>query len=155
MNHQEQTTHQGRQMLGQEWQTLQTQYEQYERGALQIKLVAVLMCVWLLGGGLMSKLNLMLTAVFVLLLWLQEGIFRTSQARLGERILQLETGLRTSAEDAARHTPFQLHSDWQQRRGGVLALLMEYAKNAARPTVAFPYLALLLVSVLLYVRSHF
>lgn len=142
-------------MLGQEWQTLQSQYEQYERGALQIKLVAVLMCVWLLGGGLMSKLNLMLATVFVLLLWLQEGIFRTSQARLGERILQLEAGLRTSAQAATGHTPFQLHSDWQKRRGGVLALLMEYAKNAARPTVAFPYLALLLVSVLLYVRSHF
>jgi hypothetical protein len=155
MNHQDQTAHQDRQMLGQEWQALQTQYEQYERSALQIKLAAVLMCVWLLGGGLMSKLNLMLAVVFVLLLWLQEGIFRTSQARLGERIAQLETGLRTSGEDTAVPTPFQLHSDWQQRRGGVFALLMEYAKNAARPTVAFPYLALLLVSVLLYVRGHF
>ena len=101
-------------MLGQEWQALQTQYEQYERSALQIKLAAVLMCVWLLGGGLMSKLNLMLAVVFVLLLWLQEGIFRTSQARVGERIAQLETGLRTSGEDTAVPTPFQLHSDWQQ-----------------------------------------
>jgi hypothetical protein len=43
----------------------------------------------------------------------------------------------------------QLHSEWQAGRGALTGMLIEYATSASRPTVAFPYVALLLVDFLL------
>lgn len=137
---------QERTMLSQEWLLLQSQSEQLERSCLLIKLV----CVLLLALGLMLTLNLYLAAAFVCILWLQEAIVRTSQARLLARILQLEALLRDAAQAQAEQHAFQLHTQWQQQRGGALSLIMEYLKNAARPTVAFPYLALLILDAMIF-----
>jgi hypothetical protein len=126
------------QMLSQEWLALQAQFEQAERAGLLIKLV----CIVFFGVGLLLRLKPGLAAVFVLIFWLQEGIFRTSQARLGQRILFVEAGLNQNAADCPA---FALHSEWQKTRPGTLGLIREYANNALRPTVAFPYLALLLL----------
>ena len=134
-------------MLSQEWLALQSQYEQYERGALLIKLV----CLVLFATGLMLTFNLILAALFVLIFWLQEGIFRTYQTRLGSRILQVEAGLKPGLhQDGGACQPFQLHSEWLRTRPSAMGLLCEYAKNAARPTVAFPYLILLLLDVMVF-----
>lgn len=138
---------QERTMLSQEWLLLQSQSEQLERSCLLIKLV----CVLLLALGLMLTLNLYLAAAFVCILWLQEAIVRTSQARLLARILQLEALLRDAAQAQAEQHAFQLHTQWQQQRGGALGLILEYLKNAARPTVAFPYLALLMLDAMLLI----
>ena len=40
--------------------------------------------------------------------------------------------------------PFQLHSQWQAQRTNSLGLLREYALNACRPTVAYPYAVIVL-----------
>jgi len=72
-------------------------------------------------------------------LWLQEGILRTSQARLAARLLQIESG----ASD-----PWRLHTEWQAGRSGVVGLLTEYVGNSLRPTVAFPYVVLLAIDVI-------
>jgi hypothetical protein len=85
--------------------------------------------------------------LFVLVLWLQEGIFKTWQSRLGERLLQLEGLIAQDSPPAG--AAFQLHSGWVARRAGSKGLLAEYAASAARPTVAFPYAVLLIVLVLL------
>jgi hypothetical protein len=138
---------QERTMLGQEWLLLQSQSEQLERSCLLIKLV----CVLLFALGLMLTLNWYLAAALVCILWLQEAIARTSQARLVARILQLEALLRDAALAQALPQAFQLHTQWQQQRGGALGLMLEYLKNAARPTVAFPYLALLMLDALLLI----
>ncbi len=127
----------------QEWISLQAQYEHYERTSLLIKLISVV----LFGLGLMFPMNVLLVAAFVLIFWLQEGIVRTFQARLGERILHVEGCLR---DPEMIGFAFQLHTEWQKNRPSSFGLILEYAKNAARPTVAFPYVALLLLDVLVY-----
>ena len=119
----------------QEWLLLQKQHEQYEFAALAIKLVAVA-CLALGARWLLPLL---------LLLWLQEAIVKTFQARLGERLLAVEQMLR-----GAKGQAMQLHSEWQLKRPRGAGLLGEYARSALRPTVAFPYAALLILAAIPY-----
>ena len=126
-----------------EWISLQTQYEHYERSSLLIKLT----CVVLFAIGLMFPMNVLLASAFILIFWLQEGIFRTFQARLGDRLLHVEGCLRGSENMGFA---YQLHTEWLKNRPSVFGLILEYAKHAARPTVAFPYVVLLVLDVLVY-----
>ncbi len=131
--------------LGQEWVALQNSFEQYEKGALSIKLLAVVLC----AAGFMLALHEAMISLLLLVLWLQEGIYRTSQARLGARIVRLEQAIKAGEEGMA----FQLHSEWLASRRGIFGLLAEYGANALRPTVAFPYAVLLLLIGLLVVLA--
>lgn len=133
--------------LGREWVTLQNNFEQYEKGGLLIKLLAVVLC----AAGFALALHEVLLGTLLLVLWLQEGIYRTSQARLGVRILRIEHKLKNV--EAMEGAGFQLHSEWQAGRPGTFGLLAEYGANALRPTVAFPYAVLLLMIVLLVVLA--
>jgi len=117
-----------------EWAVLQNNIEQFERHALIVKLLAVVLATQLTLFG-----SAWLAVVAVGILWLQEAIFRTSQARLGERILRLE-----SDPDAAAH---RLHTEWEAQRPGTVGLIVEYLRQALRPTVAFPYPVLVVVIV--------
>jgi hypothetical protein len=139
--------------LAQEWSTLQNNHERYETGGLLIKLASVVLTV----AGFALHLNLKLMVALVLLLWVQEGIYRTFQSRLGQRILRVEQWVRQDAPSQPQGgTPhgaaFQLHSEWVAGRPGVVGLLAEYARSALRPTVAFPHVALLMGLVLLLCR---
>lgn len=127
----------------QEWISLQAQYEQYERSSLLIKLT----CVVLFALALMFPMNVLLAAAFVLIFWLQEGIFKTFQARLADRLLQVEGCLR---DPEMIGFAYQLHSEWQKNRPSGIGLIIEYIKNSARPTVAFPYVVLLLLDIFVY-----
>ncbi len=129
--------------LSQEWTTLQNNHERYETGALGIKLVAVL----LFFTGAAIALEPWLLCLLQLVLWLQEGIYKTWQARLGERLLVLERLL--GAPSSTPGTAFQLHSSWSASRPGASALLAEYLASACRPTVAFPHLVLVLLALVL------
>ncbi len=139
-------------LMAQEWLALQEQHERYESGSLLIKLV----CIVLVTAGLMLTLNLILASVVIAVLWLQEGIFRTSQARLAERLVALECSLAPGHagsdgdQNVPVYQPFQLHTAWRRTRPGVSGLLLEYTRNALRPTVAFPYCALLALHGLIY-----
>lgn len=150
-------------LLGQEWVTLQNNHALHERAALALKLATVVLTVALLAVNLPA----VVVGVVVVLLWLQEGIFRTTQSRLGQRLLRVEHLIRqglnlnqgqnpmpegtsaieqgtevvTVGESAA---PFQLHSQWMAARPGGLGLLREYALSACRPTVAYPYAVIVL-----------
>lgn len=130
--------------LQQEWVALQGQYERYESGGLGIKLVAVVLAFL----GVVFELESWFVGLIVLLLWLQEGVFKTFQSRLGDRLLLLEN-LIARDEAPGPGTAFQLHSAWLAGRKGVAGLLAEYAASAARPTVAFPYAVLLLILLVL------
>jgi len=130
--------------LGQEWITLQNNFEQYEKAGLLIKLFAIALC----ALGFALALHEVVISALLLVLWLQEGIFRTYQARLGERILRLEQGLKTGET-----VEYQLHSEWLASRPGMFGLLAEYGASALRPTVAFPYAALLVLIVVLVVLA--
>jgi len=120
--------------LAHEWATLQNNIETYERQALWVKLLAIVLAAQLgwLGWPLLGM-------AMVLVLWLQEAIFRTSQSRLGERILELEQHPQTRSH--------QLHTAWQAKRPGTLGLVREYLAQSLRPTVAFPYPVLVLVLI--------
>lgn len=126
--------------LSQEWITLQNNHERYETGGLLLKLAGV--AIW--GVGMAWGRHELLVNLLVLILWVQEGVYRNFQARLGARILRIEALLgQGGREDAA----FQLHSEWLAGRPGVAGLLAEYGKSALKPTVAFPYAVLLLIGL--------
>jgi len=128
--------------LGHEWTTLQNNHEQYEKNCLLIKLTATVLCALALAEGI----TIILIGPTLFVFWLMEGILRTSQSRLGDRLLHIEALLRQDQPEQA--AAYQLHSEWQAGRPGSLGLIGEYLSNAARPTVAFPY-ALLLIGGLL------
>ncbi len=126
-------------LLGREWAALHRDCELQERSALWIKLGAVAVVVVALALSFDTVLTMLLLAV----LWLQEAIVRTGQARLATRLLRIETLLRGTQPAAGQAC--QLYSEWAASRPGSLGLLAEYAANALRPTVAFPYAVLLVL----------
>ncbi len=140
--------------LSQEWTTLQNNFEQYEWIGLAVKLFGVALALL----GMVLQLSPIVLGAMLLLVWLQEGILRTFQNRLGQRLLHLEALLRDNSTgyvqqgstptDGVHILPFQLHSQWQATRPGGLKLLGEYAAGALRPTVAFPH-AVLVIGILL------
>ena len=127
--------------FGHEWTTLQNNYEQYEKNALLIKLASIGVFVL----SLAFALNVGLAAVLLLITWVQEGIFRTYQSRLGERILRVEQLIRQSSVQTS--LCYQLHSEWMATRPGFTGLLAEYGKSMLRPTVAFPHVLLIMMSL--------
>lgn len=133
-------------LLGREWTALHRDCEAAERGALWIKLGAVALAVLAIALGFDAVLAMALVAI----LWLQEAIVRTGQARLVERLLQVEALLRESA--CAPGQACQLYSVWQAARPGAAGLVAEYLSAAVRPTVAFPHAVLL---ALLWVLTAF
>ena len=127
-------------LLSQEWQTLHQDHERYDRYGLLIKLTAVVVSLLALALGM----TLLLTLIFVLILWLQEGIWRTIQARTSDRLLEIERLLALPGE----HVGLQFYSAWQATRPGTVGLLKEYLRNSLRPTVAYPYVILLALEIL-------
>ena len=125
-------------LLGQEWRTLQHNHEHYERSALLIKLT----CLVLTTASLAFGLPLGWIAITIGLCWLQEGIYKTFQSRLSDRLLRIEVLLR---QPELPRAAMQLHSEWLTGRPGSLALVIGYVASAGRPTVAFPYLPILLL----------
>jgi len=93
----------------------------------------------------MFTLGPFIANVFILVLWLQEGIWKTYQARIGARLLLVEK--RLVDPPATQDQPFQLYSAWEKNRKGAFRLVAEYAANSLRPTVAFPYVILLLATL--------
>jgi hypothetical protein len=124
-------------LMGREWTALHRDVEAYERSALWIKLAAVALSVVALALSFDTVLTLLLIAV----LWLQEAIVRTGQARLTTRLLRIEAGVRAGSGNDG--LAFQLYSDWTENRPGSLGLVGEYLINAIRPTVAFPHVVLM------------
>lgn len=125
-------------LLGQEWQTLQDNHEQHEQNALFIKLACLALCV----AGLATGLPLAWIVLTVLLCWIQEGIFKTYQSRLADRLLSVELLLR---EPNVTQPAMQLHAGWTASRPGSGSLIVGYISSACRPTVAYPYLPMVLM----------
>ena len=133
--------------LGHEWATLQNNHEQYESTSLLIKLGSIALFVACLALSLDVVISLLLTLV----MWIQEAVLRTSQSRLGRRILRIE---QLAGQDALEATvPYQLHSEWLATRPGFAGLLAEYGRNMLRPTVAFPYVVLMGITIMWFVLA--
>lgn len=136
-------------ILIKEWQSLHNSHEQYEHFALIIKLVTVIITVVLLVFTLQSTLILLILAV----LWLLEGIWKTYQARTSDRIIILEQAILETRQDnnlsiELQTNTFQFYSQCIDNRAGSVSLVLEYLKNAIKPTVMYPYLPLMLITLI-------
>jgi len=128
--------------LNEEWKTLHQDFERYDRYSLLIKLTAVLSSLIIIG----LAIKLWVAIIFILLIWLQEGIWRTVQARTAERLLALEEMIKSNDQKAA----MQFYSNWEATRHSAAGLIKEYLLNALRPTVAYPYIVLLGLLIAIY-----
>lgn len=128
--------------LQREWEVLHRDHESYERCALAIKLLAVVLSLACLAYGIDSVLAIF----FMLTLWLQDGIWKTFQARLSARILSVEQTMHAPTGDAV--APFHLYTAWEAGKHSTAGLIKEYVMNALRPTVAYPYVVLVVISFL-------
>ncbi len=131
--------------LNEEWQILHQDYERYDRYSLLIKLTAILSSLIVIG----LTIHLWVALIFILVLWLQEGIWRTVQARTSERLLALEQLIKRDEQKAA----LQFYSDWEATQHGTSGLIKEYMRNALRPTVAYPYIVLLAILAAIYMMK--
>lgn len=139
-------------VLHTEWVTLQTQFDSYEKCSLAIKLFSVLICcalVFALNAGVWSLW-------IVTILWLQDGIWKTFQNRIGQRLEVVEQAI----QDSPHHVPddtsqmgMQFNLTWHQSRTSAIGLVGEYLKQSIKPTVAYPHVVLaVLVIGKLYVN---
>lgn len=124
----------------QEWITLQHQYDSYEKYSLLVKLANVV----LISTLLFTPTNSLLVPILSALLWLQDGIWKTFQNRIYERLLIVEKAL--LEENPGKG--MQFNSAWQDTRPGTLQLVVEYLSQALRPTVAYPHALLLIIALL-------
>ena len=127
-----------------EWRILQTQSDAYEKHALYIKLLGIAITA---GAVLLSQANVYLVIILAIL-WLQEAIWKTFQARISDRLLKVETALRDTST-ASSIAPCQLNSEWLAQRSGFAGLVKEYLCQAVRPTIAFPYILLIGVTLII------
>ena len=131
--------------LQNEWTILHADIEKYERFSLVIKLFSVFICTLSMALHIDGRF----TIALIFILWLQDGIWKTFQQRLEARILFIEHNLCSEAEDHNR--AFELYSQWEDKRPGVVGLIKEYLVNSAKPTVVYPY-ALLILLVLFFLN---
>jgi len=135
-----------------EWVILHADIEKYERFSLFIKLFSVLVSVLCIAYFITAWVGL----VVILILWLQDGIWKTFQKRMETRIIFIEKTLNEIKDSLseANDNPiaFQYYTQWQNQRQGGMGLIKEYLTNSVKPTVAYPY-AILITLILLYYQS--
>ncbi|MCW8944044.1 MAG: hypothetical protein OQL27_04660 [Sedimenticola sp.] len=132
-----------KQELKTEWCLLQNQFDCYEKHSLYIKLLSVIVLV----AAEISDVITLFIVMLLMVLWLQDAIWKTFQSRIETRLLQVEKYIAEQSEERA----FQFNSDYQRIRLNGLSLVNEYALQSIRPTVAFPHIVLILVVLVQYV----
>jgi len=129
--------------FSQEWVVLHNDHEKYERYSLLIKLVSVIICFVAISFDLSSVIAIL----FIGIIWLQDGIWKTFQSRMSDRILLVERYIKEQAVSDNGEVAFQFYSDWDKSPKGTASLLKEYFRNSIRPTVAYPHAVLVLLQV--------
>ncbi len=120
-----------------EWIEIHRSIEKYEQVSMLIKLFSVALCL----VCIVFSVNLLPSLLFMALLWLQEAIWKTFQSRLEQHILVLEESR------ADNNATFTLYSSWKQNRPGLAGLLKAYFFSALKPTVAYPYVVLMIIPI--------
>ena len=65
--------------------------------------------------------------------------------------MEVERGLaKNSSEGSSGVRAFQYNSDYVRNRPGLFGLIQEYLKHAARPTIAYPHVLLVGLTMLCY-----
>jgi hypothetical protein len=126
-----------------EWCLLQNQFDSYEKHSLYIKLISVVVFLTAEISGVISVFILLILMV----LWLQDAIWKTFQSRIEPRLLQIEKYISEESKECA----FQFNSEYYKVRLRGLNLASEYVHQSIRPTVAFPHIVLILILSIQYV----
>ncbi len=126
-------------LLTKEWQSLHISHEHYEHYSLMIKLFSVALTLFSLAFYQVGLIIILLLAV----LWLQEGIWKTYQARTCNRIELIEQALNKNSLVA-----FQFYSQFSEQRPSALGLMKEYITNSLKPTVIYPYAPLICIIII-------
>lgn len=126
-----------------EWCLLQNQLDSYEKHALYIKLLSIMV---LLAAVLGNAIGLSIILI-LLVLWLQDAIWKTFQSRIESRLLQIEGSISEEKSGGA----FQYSSNYLKTRLTGLSLINEYFIQAVRPTVAFPHVVLIVIVLVQFV----
>jgi len=127
-----------------EWAIIHNDIEKYQRFSLIIKLFSILICT----QSFAYSSNPFVTILIIVVLWLQDGIWKTFQQRLESRILIIESNIKNKTDNNS----FQLYSEWQENRSGTIKLVTEYILNSLKPTVAYPYIVLIsLLLAIIYI----
>jgi len=128
--------------LAEEWSLLQNQLDSYEKYSLLIKLASI----GVLAVAYFTDHLSVFILCLLLILWLQDAIWKTFQARIDIRLLQLEAYLLN--EDSLENSDgkaYQFNSLYLQNRPSSVGLIKEYLSQALRPTIAFPHLLLIVI----------
>lgn len=123
-----------------EWVTLQNQQDSYEKYSLLIKLANFALISTLLFSDYNSQLLPLLSAA----LWLQDAIWKTFQNRISDRLFDIEKSIQTHETEQS----MQFNTRWLETRPSTTGLVVEYAKQAIKPTMIFPHGFLLILAVL-------
>ncbi len=125
-----------------EWCLLQSEFESYEKHSLYIKLMSVLILF------LSEAFNVDTSAILFLLLvlWIQDSIWKTFQSRLEPRLLKIEKNIR---EDNQSYD-FQFNHEYQAAEKSGVSKILEYVRQSIRPTIAFPHVVLIMIVVSRY-----
>jgi hypothetical protein len=125
-----------------EWCLLQNQFDSYEKHSLYIKLVSIMALLTAEISGVVG-----ITLIFILLvLWGQDAIWKTFQSRIEPRIFQLEKSISTDCNESA----CQFNTEYNKGSLGGVGLIFEYARQSIRPTIAFPHVVLIIISLVKY-----
>ncbi len=127
-----------------EWCLLQNQFDSYEKHSLYIKLLSVIV---LLAAEVSDVINIFIVLV-LMVLWLQDAIWKTFQSRIEPRLLQIEKYISEKSEESA----FQFNSEYHRGRFSGISLINEYVRQSMRPTVAFPHIVLILILLIQYLH---
>ncbi|MFA3791065.1 hypothetical protein AB6T38_08095 [Aliiglaciecola sp. SL4] len=126
--------------LQQEWTTLQYQYDSYEKFSLLIKLASGILCSLLLFHVQLDFIVPLLCIVF----WMLDGIWKTFQGRISDRLLIIEKALLNPMQDNG----MQYNSQWEFSRPSSMRLVASYLKNALTPTVVAPHILIIVIAVI-------
>ncbi|WP_114325205.1 hypothetical protein [Candidatus Colwellia aromaticivorans] len=126
-------------LLVKEWQSLHNSHERYEQYALIIKLFSVAVTLFSLAFYHENRVIILILTI----LWLQEGIWKTYQARTCYRIELIEQALLENNLEA-----FQFYRQWSENRPSSAGLVMEYLKTSLKPTILYPYIPLIFITLI-------
>lgn len=121
-----------------EWCLLQNQFDSYEKHSLYLKIVGIISLV----ATTLLSLPVFLSALLLLIIWFQDAIWKTFQARIEQRLLQVEDYIASDSDESA----FQFNNEFLRVRATGLSLIGEYIRQSIRPTVAFPHALLILIA---------
>jgi hypothetical protein len=139
-------------ILKSEWVTLQTQFDSFEKYSLGIKLVSILAWCFLI----FSVDAGMWTISVIAILWLQDGIWKTFQNRIGQRLEVVEQAIKDNLitpQNNNTELGMQFNLAWSQNRLGAKGLIGEYVKQSLKPTVAYPHVALIVLALIKFYVS--